>query len=283
MKKLILNVLFILFALFIQQNSVHAYQFDLLVLPTNIFSECDNYFCFPEASNIFADDVIKKLSLHQNINVRTLAQAREQFEQSPNLKAKAQNALYQYAQSEKIDFPALKEISDAFGVKSILLITSYVTNDKVQTRRNIWDILEVTSAFKTSYPFEMKTSAVLTDSVNNIVMWSGKYNRRISDSNDNFLALSQTQAMSQLEKIKQYSKDNIAQTISQNVFMRFFPKDVRTFEISSKYSKSEAETPKKFIPNALDHLSDPRTQKEYQKNHLNNEFKYTLDDFSFEF
>ena len=99
------------------------------------------------------------------------------------------------ARKSKIDFPALKEISDVFGVKSVLLITSYVTNDKVNTRRNIWDILEITSAFKTSYPFELKTAAVLTDSVNNIVMWSGRYSRTLSDSNDNFLALNQTQAM----------------------------------------------------------------------------------------
>ena len=280
MKKLILNIIFILLALLLQPNNVHAYQFDLLVLPTNIFSVCDNYFCFPEASNIFADDIVKNLSTMPNINVRSLAQTRDTFEHFPQLKAKAQNVLYQYAQNEKIDFPALKEISDVFGVKSVLLITSYVTNDKVNTRRNIWDILEITSAFKTSYPFELKTAAVLTDSVNNIVMWSGRYSRTLSDSNDNFLALNQTQAMSQLEKIKQYSKDNISQTISQNVFMRFFPKDVRTFAIN-KPKSSEPE--KKFIPNALDHLSNPRMQKEFQQNHLNNDFKYTLDDFSFEF
>ena len=62
--------------------------------------------------------------------------------------------------------------------------------------------------------------------------------------------------------------------------MRFFPKDVRTFAIN-KPKSSEPE--KKFIPNALDHLSNPRMQKEFQQNHLNNDFKYTLDDFSFEF
>ena len=65
--------------------------------------------------------------------------------------------------------------------------------------------------------------------------------------------------------------------------MRFFPKEVRTFEISSKASKAEEENPKKFIPNALDQLSNPRMQKEFEQNHLNNDFKYTLDDFSFEF
>ena len=283
MKKLILNVIFSLVVVFSTLTTAHAYQFELLVLPTNLFSVCDNYFCFPEASNIFAEDVIKNLSTKQNINVRSLAQVRDIFSQSADLKMKAQKVLSQYAKNERIDFPALKELSDAFGVKSVLLITSYVTNDKVNTRRNLWDILEISSAFKTTYPYELKTSAVLTDSVNNIVMWSGKYNRVLSDSNDNFLALSQTQAMSQLEKINQYSKDNIAQTISQNVYMRFFPKEVRTFEVASRASQADDETPKKFIPNALEQLSSPRMQKEYEKNHVNNEFKYTLEDYAFEF
>ena len=109
MKKLILNIILILFALIAVPKSVHAYQFDVLVLSTNIFSVCDNYFCFPEASNIFAEDTIKNLSALPNINVRSLAQTRDTFEHLPQLKAKAQNVLYQYAQNERIDFPALKE------------------------------------------------------------------------------------------------------------------------------------------------------------------------------
>ena len=51
-------------------------QFELLVLPTDIFSVCDNYFCFPEVSNIIAEDVISDLKTKNNINVKTLNEVR---------------------------------------------------------------------------------------------------------------------------------------------------------------------------------------------------------------
>lgn len=262
--------------------SAHAYEFDLLVLPTSLFSVCDNYFCFPEASNIVAQDSIKNFSTYKNINVKPLSVIREKMSQDAALKFKTQSVLEQFAQNDKIDFQTLKEIADSFGAKSVLLITTYVTNDRVKSRRNLWNTLEITSAFKTSYPFELKTSAVLTDSVNNIVMWSGKYSKVVSDSNDNFLALNQTQAMSQLEKIKQYSKTNLSQNISQNVFMRFFPREVRTFVVPNVENAQSSED-KKFIPNALEHLSNPRMMKEYGDDTDFKNYKYTVDDFSFTF
>lgn len=280
MKKNFINFIFTLLLFVFVAPGVHAYQFDLLVLPTNLFDVCDNYFCFPEASNIIAQDSIKNFAKFKNINTQPLDIVREKMYKNEALKAKTEMVLAQFARSEKIDFPVLKEIADAFGAKSVLLITSYVTNDKVNSRRNIWSTLEITSAFKTAYPFEMKTSAVLTDSVNNIVMWSGKYSKTVSDSNDKFLANNQVQAMSQLEKIKQYSKDNLSQNISQNVFMRFFPKDVRTFSVAKTDSSKDEQ--KNFIPNALDKLSSPRVMKEYGDTDFKN-YKYTVDDFSFEF
>ena len=281
MKKFFVSFLILfVFTMFSVAKS-HAYQFDLLVLPTNLFDVCDNYFCFPEASNIIAQDSIRNFSRYKGINVQSLDSVRNKLNNNPNLKSKVDFALSQFARNEKVEFNVLKDISEAFGVKSVLLITSYVTNDKVNSKRNIWDILEITSAFKTSYPFEMKTSAVLTDSVNNIVMWSGKYSKIISDSNDKFLAQNQIQAMAQLERIKQYSKDNLSQNISQNVFMRFFPKEVRTFPVV-KNQDTELQSEKTFIPNALDKLSNPRMMKEYEDIDFKN-YKYTVDDFSFTF
>ena len=282
MKKSFINIFFTMFFIIMSALNAHAYEFDLLVLPTSLFSVCDNYFCFPEASNIVAQDSIKNFFAYKNINVKPLSVVREKMNQDASLKFKTQSVLEQFAQNEKIDFPTLKEVADAFGAKSVLLITCYVTNDKVNSRRNLWNTLEITSAFRTSYPFELKTSAVLTDSVNNIVMWSGKYSKVVSDSNDNFLALNQTQAMSQLEKIKQYSKTNLSQNISQNVFMRFFPREVRTFAVT-KIDDSQSADDKKFMPNALEHLSNPRMLKEYGDDVDFKNYKYTVDDFSFTF
>lgn len=275
--KRVAKFIFFIFVLIFTQLNVHAVQFELLVLPTNLFSVCDNYFCFPEASEIVAEDVINNLSLYPNINTKSLAEVRNKLSNDTELKAKAQQVLEQYLNTDRINFTMLKDVADAFGVKSVLLISCYTINDKTTIRRNLWGVLEISSAFKISYPFELKTNAVLTDMVNNIVMWSGKYSKSVSDTFGYYSATNQTQALSQLEKIKQYSAGNIAQTISQNVFMRFFPREVRTFEI--KRTDSSQEPAKKFIPNALEQLSNPRIQKEFDSD----KFEFSEDDYIYTF
>lgn len=249
MKRALLKLLFFIFILVFAPIKAHAVQFDLLVLPTNLFSVCDNYFCFPEVSEIVAEDVIYNLKQYPNINTQALADVRAKLYSNSILKTKTENILNKFEETDRIDFQALQEIAKEFNVKSILLISCYAINDKTTLRRNLWDVLEISSAFKISYPFELKTNAVLTDTVNNIVMWSGKYTKSVSDTFGYYSAANQTQAMSQLEKIKQYSSGSISQTISQNVFMRFFPRDVRTFTVKKTEQEMDAE-PKKFIPNA---------------------------------
>lgn len=278
MKNTLLKLFFALFLLIISGIKAHAVQFDLLVLPTDVFSVCDNYFCFPEVSNIVAEDVILNLKNYKDINVKTLSQLRQKLNSDYQLKQKTSKAIDAYSKNDKIDFNDLNDIAKSFGVKSILLIDTYAINDKTEIRRNLWDTLEITTAFKITYPFRLKTSAVLIDCVNSLVMWSGKYSKNISDTFGYYSAQNQTQALSQLEKIKQYSYDIISKNISQNVYMRFFPKDVRTFSI--KKEKSD-DAPSKYVPNALEHLSDPHIRKELDNN-SNQKFRdFDLDDFVF--
>ncbi len=284
MKKLFFNIVLAFIFVFTTAIRVHAVQFDLLVLPTNLFSVCDNYFCFPEVSNIIADDVISNLKEFKNINTKDLSQVRDKLYYNNELKYKTQKIIDDFAKNDKIDFPALAEIAKAFNVKSVLLINAYAANDQTNLRRNLWDILEITSAFKITYPFELKTNAVLTDCVNNLAMWSGKYTKSVSDTFGYYSASNQTQALSQLEKIKQYSYETISKNISQNVFMRFFPRDVRTFTVEKpKDEQNKDEAEKKFIPNALEHLSDPHLLKEFESE-TNKEFRnFGEDDYIFTF
>ena len=283
MKKFILNIVLSVIFIFATAIHAHAVQFDLLVLPTNLFSVCDNYFCFPEVSNIIADDVISNLKEFKNIKTKDLSYVRDKLYFNNELKYKTQKILDDFAKNDKIDFPALQEVAKAFNVKSVLLISAYSINDQTDLRRNLWDILEITSAFRITYPFELKTNAVLTDCVNNIVMWSGKYTKSVSDTFGYYSASNQTQALSQLEKIKQYSYETISKNISQNVFMRFFPRDVRTFTVNKPKENQSEEAEKKFVPNALEHLSDPHLLKEFESE-TNKEFrKFGDDDFIFTF
>ena len=274
-----LKLLLIFLVLFFTNSGAKAIEFKLLVLPTNIFEACENYFCFPEVSNIIAEDTINNFYKYKNIKVQQLANVRDILEHNPQLKSSTKQVLDLYAKEDRIDFSSLKHIAEAFDVKSILLINSYAINDKVTTKRGLWDILEISSAFQITYPYELKTTAILTDCVNNVIMWSGKYNKEVSNSEGYYSATNLTQAMSQLEKVKLYSKDNISQNISQNVFMRFFPREVRTFYIT-KPNTEKPET--QFRPNALEQLKDSNVHKQLNTESFS-DFGTNPDDLIFEF
>lgn len=276
MKKITLKLLFTIFTFLVLPLQSQAVQFNVLVLPTDIFRVCDNYFCFPESSEIVAQDVIQNLNSYKNISAIDLAEVRAKFSQNSQLKSTAQSMLNNFEKTDKIDFQSLDQLSNAFGVKSVAIISSYATTDKSPNRRDLWEMLEISNAFKIAYPITLTTNAVLTDTVNNIVMWSSKYNKKVTNSDDYFIAKNQAQASSQLEKIKLYSKSNISQNISQNFHLRFFPKEVRTFTPSK--SNAEQQEQKQFVPNALEHLINPNMIKELDDGNLN-----TSDDFIFTF
>lgn len=277
MKNIFFKIMLILLLFVGGITKTQAVQIDLLVLPTDIFSVCDNYFCFPEVSNIIAEDIIQNLKQYKNINIKTLYQIRHKLNSDYQLKQKTIKLIEAYGEKDKIDFTNLNDLARAFEVKLVLIVDTYAINDKTSLRRNLWDTLEITSAFKITYPFELKTSAVLTDCVNSVVMWSGKYSKNVSDTFGYYNASNQTQALSHLEKIKQYSYDIVSKNISQNVYMRFFPKDVRTFQVK----KQSEDTQTKFVPNALEHLSDPHIRKELDTDN-NKKFRdFDLEDFVF--
>ncbi len=272
MKKIFLTIIFAITTVIALSKPAHAIQFDVVVLPAELFSVCDNYFCFSEPSEILANEVIQELDSYRGINTVDLATLRSYFVNNPELKTETEAMLENFEQTEKLNFDTLSKISKAFGVKSTIIISCYAITDRAATRRNLWEVLEVSSAFKITYPFNLTTTAVLTDNVNSTIMWSGKYNKTVSDTNGYFLALNQAQAVSHLEKIKQYFKNNVSKNISQNVHLRFFPKEIRTFTVK----KNDDSNQPHFVPNALEQLSQPKLLKNF-------ELENTEDEFIFDF
>ena len=95
---------------------------------------------------------------------------------------------------------------------------------KSNLRRGVWEVLDLASGFDIVYPFELETNAVLIDTVNGLVMWSGSFTKKLGNNNNEFQAKSPSQAAAKLEQIRLYSKAVAAKSISQNVTLRFFPK-----------------------------------------------------------
>lgn len=203
-------------------NCAGAEPFKVLVLPVDLFSVCENYYCFPEVSEIIAEDVINNFNKQGKIAAPNLYDVRKKFAADPKLKASAVNTLNRYKNKNSVDFTSTKAVAKAFDAKSVLLISSLVSQET--SKRNIWEVMEVSSAFEAYNAYTMETNAVLTDNVNDVVMWSGKYKRTLGDNETRFWAVTSSQAASQLEKLKFYSRDIISKDIAQNITLRFYPK-----------------------------------------------------------
>lgn len=268
MKNAFFKILSVAVIFFAAAGAANAAQFDVLVIPTEISSVCENYFCFPEPSEVAANYVINQLNETKNINVTKLSDVREKLFQNSALKSKTEDMLKTYEQTERIDYVTLKDLSEAFGVKYVILISCYAITDRAETRRNLWEVLEISSAFKITYPFSLTTTSVLVDTANSTVMWSGKFSKTVSDSNGYFLALNQAQAASHLEKIRQYFRSFVAPSISQNVHLRFFPREVRTFNVNGNQKLDDTEMPK-FTPNALEHMLTPEQKAKVEGSDVN--------------
>lgn len=247
MKKVI-GIILLLLGLFITVPA-EAITFNVVVLPVDLNKVCQNYYCYPEVSEIISEDLIKYFNSGTKVHSPSLNEVRKTFAQNPSLKTSADNALRKFGQNEIIDFPAMKNVSRQFSANSVLLVSNSIMIDNSALKRNVWEILEISSVLNISYPYIMETNAVLIDTVNDLVMWSGSYSKKISDNNDNFTAQKSSQSYAKLSYLRAYSQDILAKTIAQNVILRFFPKSVQPVinkndvKPSGSYFRYESTTP----------------------------------------
>lgn len=203
-----------------------AITYNVVVLPVDLFKVCANYYCYPEVSNIIAEDIINAFNKTGRINSPSLYYVRKALNGNPTVKQYADTNFVRYKENRSLDYTALKGIANHFNAKSVLLISNDVPIEGAYAKRNYWEMLVLSTNFGISYPYEMETKAVLVDTVNDIIMWSCKYKKNISDSNNNFSAPNASDAYAKLEYLKMYSKDILAKSIAQNIYLRFFPKVV---------------------------------------------------------
>ena len=225
MRKLF-KTLLIIFGLFIAMPAHSFVSFNVVVIPTDLFKVCENYYCYPELSNIIAQDVINNFNETGRINSPSLYYMRNFLEQNPQVKNQVVSIITRYKNDKSTDFAAMKIIARAFNANSVLIISNDVPINGAYINRNVWEMLVLSTNFDISYPYEMETDVTLTDTVNDLVMWHDVYKKKIGDNNDNFKAPNASDAYAKLEYFKMYSKDILSKMIAQNIYLRFFPKTV---------------------------------------------------------
>lgn len=246
--RVFIKLLFFIFLLL--GNVVSAEK--VLVLPTEL--NYDNYYSFPQVSQIMAEDIINAFNATNKMSAISLYDVNKKIAENATIKNSINYALSRYQNTNKVDFSTLKKIAEAFDVKSILIISSMVTQE--QGKRNLWEVLEISSVFNATNTYNLETQIVLTDNINDVIMWSGKYTRKLGDNESRFWAKTTAQAVSQLEKIRTYSKDIISKNVVQNVTLRFYSKNIPVKEQSIIQSSDKTE----FRPNPFNTIKQQKPE-----------------------
>lgn len=218
--------LIVLFMSLIFIPGVSAVTFNVVVLPADILRVCENYYCYPEVSEIVAEDLVNYFNATGKIKSPTVTEIRRTLSQNPNVKPLVKSATDKYNTSGNIDFAALKQLARLFSANSVLLISNNVSVEASSRKRSVWEILELSSGLNISYPFTMETDAVLIDTVNGLVMWRGGYTKGLNSSDGSFSAQKASQSYAKYAYLQSYSEDILSKVIAQNVILRFFPKTV---------------------------------------------------------
>ena len=224
--KNILKIFLVVLGLFISQRVNAEVTFNVVVLPVDLFKVCANYYCYPDVSSIITDDVIESFNKTGRINSPSLYYVRKTLNSNPTVKDTVNNVLTGFKNNKNLDFAALKTIGRTFNANSVLLISNDIPIEGAYARRNYWEMLVLSTNFGISYPYEMETKVVLVDTYNDLAMWSCVYKKKVSDQNNMFSAPNASDTYAKLEYLKMYSKDILAKSISQNIYLRFFPKVV---------------------------------------------------------
>ena len=250
---------FILVVMLLVPLKVSAATFEILVLPADVFNICNNYYCYEEVSNIIAKDVVSNFSEGLLISAPTIEAVRAKLNANPQAKAVVVSALNKFNKSEFIDMQSLKTVSNLFGVKSVLLISSSAKTKNNNLRRGVWEILDFSSAFEVVYPYELETNAVLVDTVSGLVMWSSSFSKKLGNQNNEFKAKYPSEASVKLEQLAMYSKAIVAKSVAQNVTLRFFPKSASPV-VSPK--SMENASPVSFFRMNIPESAPSQTKKE---------------------
>lgn len=216
----------ILFICLLLAPIANAVTFNVVVVPADLFKVCENYYCFPEVSEIVSNDIIGYFNSSDKVVSPSMYELRFKLTQSPALKTSVKSSLDKFNMRGSVDFQTMRQLAKLFDANSVLLVSNNTVTENSAMKRSVWEILELTSNLNVSYPYTMQTDAVLLDTVNDLVMWRGGYTKKLNSSDGNFTAEKASESYAKYGYMQAYSHDILAKTIAQNVILRFFPKTV---------------------------------------------------------
>ncbi|MGN1125417.1 MAG: hypothetical protein ACI4SM_04445 [Candidatus Gastranaerophilaceae bacterium] len=206
-----------LFIILFFTGRCEAAQFNILVLPTNIFLEYQNFMVFPNSAEIIASDIINYYNINPKMSAPTISHIKNVLNQSQNfsLKKSTQVMFGKYNSNYTINYDTIQRLANKFRTRQVLLISCNLDTQNYVLRRTFWDFLNIPGATVVDPAYRLSTQVTLIDANNQIVLWQENYQKLISSREARIIPEGFSPASEQLEKVKKYSTKFIAPQVVQ--------------------------------------------------------------------
>lgn len=194
-----------------------AAQYNVLVLPTDLYSNAQFYMIYPKIAEMISMEIINYYEKNAKMNSVQLSQVRNYLDKPENsrLKKDVQKMLLDYQGNYTINFNTVQKIASRFKTRHVLLVACNVDTQNYITRRVIWDVLNIPGATVLNPGYRIATNVNLIDANNQIVLWQNVYQKLISLRELRIIPQQLSQSPETLEKIKKYTIKFIAPQIVQ--------------------------------------------------------------------
>lgn len=201
----IFKLLIILFVMCSVLTEVRAQDYRVLVLPDNIQFESTNYYIYPDASILFASEIIDALNHSGKVKTVCMAEVRDALRSNLKLNLLAKNTLKEFKYNYNISFVDFRNIARKFSVDKVLIITSTTDAQNYILRRTAWDLLNVPGTTVVDPAYKISTFVALVDVEQEKILWQQTYRKSFSSMENRMLANTFAPASEQLDKLKLYS------------------------------------------------------------------------------
>lgn len=163
----------------IELSALKSDKRNVVVISDRVYQANQQYFVYPEVSEMIAQEVINELNREGFVYAPTLSSVRERLKKA-DLVVHADKLLRDFHYTYNIDFNALNKIAKKLGADDILLITGGLDTVSDFLKPTWYNFLNIPGENVVKSEYRMYTHFALIDVQNEIVTWQNSYTRHIT-------------------------------------------------------------------------------------------------------
>lgn len=168
------------FNAFAQENNPKVGEKQSIVVISDRLEQANQqYFIYPQVSEMVAAEVINELNKDAVITAPALSTVREKL-RSQNLVRTSNKLLDTYRYTYELNFSALKKIAKEFDVTNVLIVTGSLDTVSDFLKPTWWNFLNIPGENVVKTEYRLYTYIALVDLKTETITWQNTYHRQIT-------------------------------------------------------------------------------------------------------